>query len=304
MKHIKINNIFHVPQIVVGCMRISDIEEKKIDELISTAIELGANFFDHADIYGGGNAEKVFAKSINNLGIKREEYVLQSKCGIRDGLYDFSKDHILSSVDGILKRLNTDYLDFLLLHRPDTLMEPEEVSEAFMKLHASGKVKKFGVSNQKPMQIELLQKYLNYSLVINQLQFSVTNTGMIDSGLNVNMSVNGSIDRDGSILEYCRLNNITIQTWSPFQYGFFEGVFIGSPKHVELNKVLTRIAKENNVTSTAIATAFILRHPANMQVISGTTKASRLKEIVSACDIELSRDEWYEIYKSAGNSIP
>ena len=136
--------------------------------------------------------------------------------------YDFSKSHILKSVDGILKRLNTDYLDALLLHRPDPLVEPEEVAEAFELLHSSGKVRSFGVSNQSPMLIELLQKYVNQPLVINQLQFGVAHTPYAGSGaFSSNMTADQSVDRSSEILEYCRLKDIAIQAWSPFQYGFF-----------------------------------------------------------------------------------
>lgn len=226
MKYINIGNgEIKASAIALGCMRIADKSVKEVAELINTALEEGINFFDHADIYGGGKSEEVFAEAIDMKPSIREKIIIQTKCGIRKGYYDFSKEHILKSVDGSLKRLKTDYIDVLLLHRPDTLMEPEEVAEAFSILHSSGKVRNFGVSNFNPMQIELLSKYLNQKLIINQLQFSIMHTGMIDSGFNVNMKVDQSIDRDGSVLEYCRLKNITIQAWSPFQYGFFEGTF-------------------------------------------------------------------------------
>ena len=235
----------------------------------------------------------------------REKMLIQTKCAIHDGIYDFSKEHILRSVEGSLRRLKTDYVDFLLLHRPDTLMEPEEVAEAFDVLRRSGKVRHFGVSNQKPLQMELLNRALDgEKLLIDQLQFSVCHTGMVDSGLNVNMKNSAAQDMDGSVLEYCRLNNVTIQPWSPFQYGFFEGVFIGSDRYPELNAVLDRIAEERGVTSSAVAIAWILRHPARMQPIVGTTNAARLKEICAASRVELSRAEWYEIYKAAGNRLP
>lgn len=219
-------------------------------------------------------------------------------------MYDYSKEHILNSVDGILKRLKTDYLDILLLHRPDTLMEPEEVSEAFEKLYDEGKVRNFGVSNHNSMQIELLNKYLKNKITINQLQFSIMHTGIIDSGLNVNMKNSPAIDRDNSILEYCRLNDITIQAWSPYQYGFFEGTFIDNPKFPELNKKLKELAEKYNVSSTAIATAWILRHPAKIQTIVGTTNENRLRDICTASNLNLTRQEWYEIYLSAGNILP
>ncbi len=305
MKKINIGNgEITASEISLGCMRINEITSINAARLVSTALDEGIDFFDHADIYGDGKSEEVFAEAMKTTSYSREKYILQTKCGIRSGYFDFSKEHILDSVDKSLKRLDTDYIDVLLLHRPDTLIEPEEVAEAFTKLHSSGKVKYFGVSNQKPMQIELLNKYLNQNIIINQLQLSITNTGMIDSGLNVNMEINPSIDRDGSILEYCRLKDITIQAWSPFQYGMFAGVFLDNDKFPELNNKINEIAKIKGVTNSAIAVAWILRHPAKIQTIVGTTKSKRLKDICQASKVQLTRQEWYEIYRAAGNKLP
>lgn len=304
MRQIKVNNEINVPQIVVGCMRMNSVSPKKAEELINTALDLDINFFDHADIYGGGECEEIFAKAIGMNPSVREKIILQSKCGIRKGFFDFSKEHIINSVDGILKRLNTDYLDVLLLHRPDALMEPEEVADAFNQLKKSGKVKYFGVSNQKPMQIELLQKYVDQKLIFNQLQLSITNSNMMKSGINVNMENEAAIDRDGSVLDYCRLNDITIQAWSPFQYGFFEGVFLDNDKFPELNGKINELAEKYGVSNSAITVAWIMRHPANIQTILGTMNPERLKDISKACEVTLSREEWYEIYRSAGNILP
>lgn len=290
--------------VVLGCMRIASLSETAAASYISKALEWGINFFDHADIYGGGQCETLFGKACKAAGIPRENMIIQSKCGIRSGFFDFSKEHILSSVDGSLKRLGTDRLDVLLLHRPDTLMEPEEVADAFETLHDSGKVLHFGVSNQNPGQMKLLEKYMTRNLIINQLQFSPTNTGMLDAGLGVNMAWDMSVNRDGGVLEYCRLKDVTIQAWSPFQYGFFEGSYIGSEKYKALNDVLDRIAGEYSVTPTAVAAAWILRHPAKMQLIAGTTKTARLCEICDGDKITLTRPEWYEIYRAAGNRLP
>lgn len=305
MKKINIaNGEISASEIALGCMRMSQMTTNAAAELINTALEKGINFYDHADIYGNGRSEEVFAEAVNMNSNVRGKFILQTKCGIRDGYYDFSKEHILNSVDESLKRLKTDYLDILLLHRPDTLMEPEEVAEAFDKLYSSGKVKYFGVSNQNSMQIELLNKYVNHKIIINQLQFSITNTGIIDSGINVNTKFDSAVDRDGSILEYCRLKNITIQAWSPFQYGFFEGVFLDNDKFPELNNKINEIAERKGVKNTAIAIAWILRHPAKIQPVVGTTNSNRLKDICKASEFELTRQEWYEIYRAAGNKIP
>lgn len=306
MKMIKLGKTdLNVSSLALGCMRLTEIDKNKANDLIKTAMDLGINYFDHADIYAGGESESLFSKAIEINDDLREKIIIQSKCGIRPGIcYDFSKEHILNSVDGILKRLNTDYLDILLLHRPDALMDPQEVAQSFDILKQSGKVKYFGVSNQNPYQIELLKKYCNVNLEVNQLQLSITESGMIDSGLNVNMKNDLAINRDGGILDYCRLNDITIQPWSPFQYGFFEGVFLGSDKFSELNQKIYEIASKYNVTSSAIAIAWILRHPANMQPIIGTTNKERLIQIAKATDVNLTREEWYEIYMASGKVLP
>jgi len=298
------NGEMTVPAIILGCMRIAGASKKDASALVKTALDEGINFFDHADVYHDGKSEEVFAEAIHMRPAIRDKIILQTKCGIRKGSFDFSKEHILKSVDGSLKRLKTDYLDVLLLHRPDALVEPEEVAEAFAVLHGNGKVRYFGVSNQNPMQIELLNRYINHKILFNQLQLSITNTGMIDAGINVNMQISHSIDRDGSILDYCRLKDITIQAWSPFQYGFFEGVFLDNDKFPVLNKKINEIAALKKVPNTAIAAAWIIRHPARMQVIAGTTNVGRLKDIAKATDFEMSRKEWYEIYLAAGNKLP
>jgi predicted oxidoreductase len=293
-----------VPVIAVGCMRINSLEKNEAERFVQTALEEGANFFDHADIYGGGTCEEIFADAIHMNAEIREKIILQSKCGIRKGMFDFSKEHILESVDGILKRLNTEYLDVLLLHRPDALVEPEEVAEAFDILETSGKVRHFGVSNQNPMQIQLLKKFVKQPLVANQLQISITNANMISNGINVNMENDSAINRDGSILDYCRLNEITIQPWSPFQYGFFEGVFLGNEKFPELNQQIDEIAAKYEVTNTTIAIAWLLRHPAQMQPVIGTMNSDRLKDCIKASEVHLTREEWYSIYRAAGNILP
>lgn len=293
-----------VPVIAVGCMRINSLEKNEAERFVQTALEEGANFFDHADIYGGGTCEEIFADAIRMNAEIREKIILQSKCGIRKGMFDFSKEHILDSVDGILKRLNTEYLDVLLLHRPDALIEPEEVAAAFDILETSGKVRHFGVSNQNPMQIQLLKKFVKQPLVANQLQLSITNANMISNGINVNMENDSAINRDGSILDYCRLHDITIQPWSPFQYGFFEGVFLGNDKFPELNQQIDEIAAKYEVTNTTIAIAWLLRHPAQMQPVIGTMNSDRLKDCIKASEVHLTREEWYSIYRAAGNILP
>ncbi len=291
-------------EIGLGCMRITELQDKKeVRNLIDTAMDQGIDFFDHADIYAKGYAEEVFGEVVDSA--MRQNMIIQSKCGIIPGkAYDFSKEHILESVDESLKRLRTDYLDILLLHRPDTLMEPEEVAEAFEILETTGKVRYFGVSNQNSMQIELLNKYCDNRIKINQLQFSIAHCDIVDSGLNVNVHNEAGANRDGSVLEYCRLKNITIQAWSPFQYGMFEGVFLNSEKFPELNRQIEELAEKYQVTNSAIAVAWILRHPAKIQTIVGTTNMNRLTDICKASEVNLTRKEWYALYMAAGKVLP
>ncbi|MDR2057567.1 MAG: aldo/keto reductase [Dysgonamonadaceae bacterium] len=290
--------------IIMGCMRIHTLSLQEIDTLVKTAIEQGINFFDHADIYGGGASETLFSQAVGMKSSLRKEMIIQSKCSIRKGFYDQSKAYILQSVEGILKRLNTEYLDILLLHRPDALVEPEEVAEAFDILHDTGKVKFFGVSNYNPFQIELLKKHISHPLIINQLQYGVVHTPMIDEGMAVNMLINQAVDRTGYILDYCRLNDITIQAWSPFQKGFFEGPFFLKPEYAGLNEALTAYGEKHGLDITGAAVAWITRHPANIQVILGTTKPERLIAACQGSDAPMTREEWYEIYKAAENMIP
>jgi predicted oxidoreductase len=292
-----------VPVIAIGCMRINTLDKKEADRFVKTCLDLGANFFDNADVYGDGACEEIFSAALTM--VKRGDVFIQTKCGIRKGFaFDFSKEHILKAVEESLQRLRTDYIDALLLHRPDILVEPEEVAEAFGALQASGKVRYFGVSNQNPLQIELLTKYVKQPIVANQLQFSIAHANMVTEGLHVNMLDDGAVNRTDGILDYCRLKDITVQAWSPFQYGFFEGVFLGSPKFPALNAKIDEIAKKYGVSNTAIAIAWILRHPAKIQPVTGTMNLERLADCVKGSEIQLHRDEWYAIYLAAGNILP
>ncbi len=305
MKMLKINdNLPEVSAIGLGCMRLAGLQdEKEAGNLIDVCMESGINFFDHADIYAGGEAEAMFGRAME--GRDREKMVIQTKCAIRPGCcYDFSKEYILASVDASLKRLHTDYIDLLLLHRPDALMEPEEVADAFRQLKKAGKVRGFGVSNHNPMQIELLNSCLDEPVCVNQLQFSIAHCPSIDAGLNVNIHNDAGCVREGSVIEYCRVKKIRLQAWSPFQYGMFEGVFIGNEKFPELNEVLNRLAEKYGVTPNAIAAAWIMRHPAGIQTIVGSVNTGRIRGICRAGDIYLSREEWYELYLAAGKKLP
>ena len=294
-----------VPAVIVGCMRLGELDANALSRFVHTALENGAYFFDHAGIYGGGACEEHFGAMLRSEpSIRREDIILQSKCGIRQGFYDSSKQHILHAVDESLKRLQTDYLDILLIHRPDALTEPEEVAAAFDELKQKGKVRYFGVSNHKPMQIELLKRFVRQPLMINQLQFSIPVSNLVANGLEVNMDTPGAVDRDGSVLDYSRLNDMTIQAWSPFQTPNWGGCFLGDNRYEKLNQTLDTLAAQYGVSTTTVAAAWILRHPARMQLVTGTAKESRLKEIIQACDFRLSREDWYGLYLAAGHVLP
>lgn len=288
-------------------MRISEMTVDQVEELIESALAVGINAFDIADCYGHGECERILGEVLKRRPDLREKMWIQSKCGIRmeDFTYfDFSKEHILEAVDGILERLGVDYIDSLLLHRPDALMEPEEIAEAFDILKAQGKVIDFGVSNQNPMMMELIKKDVKQPLVANQLQLSAAFTPSFDAGFHVNMKQDAGIVRDSSIFEYCRLNDVVIQAWSVLQFDYFGGVFLGSEKYPELNRVLERLAEKYQVTPSTIAIAWVLRYPAQMQAVIGTTKSERVAQAAKAADIVLTRKEWYEIYLAAGNDLP
>ncbi|HEY0222193.1 MAG TPA: aldo/keto reductase [Lactovum miscens] len=304
MKRIQIGEM-SASQVVLGIMNFTEPDKDTVRAL-EVAAEGGINFFDNADIYGGGECEKIFADSFGKSTLKRENVYIQSKVGIVPGKeFNFTKEHIIEATEGSMKRLKVDYLDSLLLHRPDTLMEPEEVNYAFEELKKAGKVRYFGVSNQNSGQIELLKTAVKVPLLMNQLQLSLTNTGMIDSGFHVNMADARSIDHDGGILEYSRAHKMTIQAWSPFRYGLFEGFFVGNrEKFPDLNDKLEELAEKYGVTPDGIAIAWINRHPANMQTIIGTVNPSRIKAVTDASDVILTHQEWYDLYLSAGNDLP
>ena len=294
-------------EIVLGMMRIKDKSVKEVEELVETALSVGINAFDLADIYGRGRCEELLGLVLKNRPDLREKMWIQSKCGIRIEeftYFDFSKDYIIKSVDGILQRLKIDHLDSLLLHRPDALMESDQVAEAFDLLYKQGKVRDFGVSNQNPMMMELLKKDVKQPLAVNQLQLSAAFTPGFESGFRVNMEDSQAAIRDGSIFEYCKLHDVVIQAWSVLQFGYFKGNFVGNEKFQALNQVLDRLATKYGVTSSTIAISWILRYPAKMQAVVGTTNPKHLREVSQAANFSLTRKEWYEIYLAAGNNLP
>ena len=297
-----------VSEVVLGSMRIPQMSVAEVGELLQTCLDEGINMVDTADIYGGGHSEELIGDAIAANPGMREQIFLQTKCSIRfaehGSYFDFSKDYIVSAVEASLKRLKTDHVECLLLHRPDVLMDPNEVAEAFEELHESGKVIEFGVSNQNPLQMKRIAKASPFKLAANQVQLSVAFAPAFEAMLNVNMENDAATMRDGGIFEYCERKGMAIQAWSVFQHGYFAGTFLGAPEYEELNAVLNRLADKYGVTPGAVALAWILRYPAKMQTVIGTTKASRIRESARACDFELTKSEWYELYKAAGRQLP
>ena len=297
-----------VPNVVLGLMRIADKSDDEIRALLTAARDAGITFLDHADVYGTRlhECEQRFAGAMRLTPADRDELIIQTKCGIVRGAgFDFSYEHIIESVDGSLAALGTDHLDILLLHRPDALVEPAEVARAFDELEAAGKVRHFGVSNHTPGQIELLRRHVRQPLVANQLQLSITHADIVAQGVAMNMrDEQQSVDRSLGVLDYCRLNDITVQAWSPYQAGFFKGPFLGSADYPELNAVIDRLAATYDVPPTAIATAWITRHPAQMQVVLGTTRPDRVTAAAAGSDLRLTRAEWYELFTAAGHIVP
>jgi predicted oxidoreductase len=303
-----------VPNVVAGMMRIADKTDQQIRTLVGRALDSGINFFDHADVYGEELhlCERRFAEALGWSGSQREAAILQTKAGIVPtgngwAYFDFSEEHIIEAAEGSLKALGTDYIDILLLHRPDALVEPQEVAAAFDKLHASGKVRHFGVSNHSPRQIELLKTQVRQPIIANQLQLSITHAPLVASGLAVNMEgLDQSQDRDGGgLLDYCRQHQITVQAWSPFQRGFFDGTFLGDrEREAKLNDVIDALAAKYGAEPISIAVAWITRHPAQMQVVLGTTTPARVAGAALGSALPLTRREWYELTLAAGYITP
>lgn len=316
MKKIKVGGQIEASAVALGCMRMNGMDVSQAEKHVCLAMDLGIDFFDHADIYGAGGSEQIFGEVLRRNPGLREKMWIQSKCGIYNqtlygkvefgsgAFYDASKEHILRAAEGSLKRLGIDCLDVLLLHRPDALMEPEEVAEAVTRLQAQGKIRYFGVSNENAGQMALLQKYLKQNLLVNQLQYGPAHTILVDEGVNVNIHSAHASQLGGGVLDYCRYNDVTVQAWSPFQHGMFEGPYQTSEKYEALNAAMRKWAERKGVSETAAATAWVLRHPANIQMIAGTMNEARLRDVCEGADLAMTRPEWYEIYLAAGNPLP
>lgn len=303
MKYVRYGNM-NASVIVAGTMRIAGFSEDEMERYVKGVLETSINLFDHADIYGGGHCEELFGNYLKKHPEDRERMYIQSKCGIRKGYFDFSYEHIIESVEGSLERLHTDHLDLLLLHRPDVLMETQEVNKAFNQLLAEGKVLNFGISNMNRYQISLLQSGIDVPLLADQLQMSIVHTPLIDAGLNVNMDIGPSVMRDAGTLEYLREKDMTLQVWSPLQIGYFKGAFLGSKDYPELNEVMEELAGKYGCGKDAIAYAWLLRLPLKVQVVLGSSNLNHIASGAKAADIRLEKEEWYRLYRAAGNQLP
>jgi predicted oxidoreductase len=303
MKRIRVGGAFEASAVSLGLWRVGKMTQREVDELVLAAYESGVDFFDTADIYAGGRSEELLGAAVRDLGL-RDKVRIQTKAAIRKGMYDFSADYLRSAVEASLKRLGLDHIDVLLLHRNDALGEPEEVAGVFAELRDRGLVRRFGVSNHTPLQIELLNRAMPDRLVANQMQFSVVNASLVDQGIYVNTTLDRGTLRDGGLLDYARLTGLTIQAWSPLQFGFFEGCFLGHEKFPELNAELSRLSAETGFTPAAVAFAWILRHPAGIQPIAGTTSPAHIREICAAADWVMPRADWYRLYAAAGHKLP
>ena len=312
-----------VSRLAYGCMNIGGpwsaapptaAAKAAAVEAVTAAYEAGITLFDHADIYTHGKSEIVFAEIWHAIPGLRDKIVLQSKCGIRfqddpnpgdPARYDFSYPHIVTSVEGILRRLQTEYLDLLLLHRPDALVEPEEVARAFAELHAQGKVRYFGVSNHTPAQIDLLRRYVDHPLVINQVELSLLHAHLINEGIMANQEGGPAALATGT-LDYCRLHDVMVQAWSPVAGGkLFNPPFDAAAPIRETAALVAHLADTKGTTKEAIVLGWLLRHPAGIQPVIGTTKPARIQASCHADTIDLSREEWYALFTAArGAGMP
>lgn len=306
MKYCNIRGV-KASRVIMGCMRIADKPLRDTEQLIIEAVKSGVNTFDIADVYAKGDCERILGVAVKDIGLARKDYILQTKCGIRRGetgtWFDFSKEHIIQSVDNSLIRLNTEYVDVFLLHRPDALMEADEVAEACYKLRGEGKIRALGVSNFSAIQIQTLEN-AGIDVTVNQMQYSLGHTTLVDAGFNVNMKKDESVQRSGDSFEYCRMKKIALQAWSPLQHGFFEGVFLDNDAFQPLNAELKLQAEKYQCQPSTIALAWILRTPAFAQVVTGTTSPERMQALCAAADIELSREDWYRLYHATGKNLP
>lgn len=311
----------HSP-LVFGCMNLgggwnsnplsaADIAEAHL--AVDAALDAGIRIFDHADIYTFGKAEQAFGKVLSQRPELRQQISLQSKCGIRFAdsngpqRYDFSKQWLTQSVDNILNRLQTEQLDILLLHRPDPLMQPEEVAATFGQLVQSGKVKHFGVSNMQQHQLALLQSSLVDPLVVNQLELSLGHLAWLDEGTTAGCSGQPPVNFSAGTIEYCRRHKVQLQAWGSLSQGLFSGKDVSNqPAHIRATaELVQQLAAEYQVSKEAIVLGWLMRHPAHIQPVIGSIMPQRIAACAQATQVQLSREHWYALYLAArGQPLP
>ncbi|WP_040515653.1 aldo/keto reductase [Paraglaciecola polaris] len=325
MSHISLPLATYLPNVsalAYGCMGlgggwdakpVSRANIAQANDCVNTALESGINFFDHADIYTLGKAEQVFGEVLAQRPELRKRIYIQSKCGIRFSddqgpkRYDLSADWIRESVEGSLRRLNTDYLDVLMLHRPDPLMQAEEIARVFDELRSAGKVHYFGVSNMHHHQIAYLQQALDAPLVANQIEASLLKQDWIDEGVYAGNSDGQDINFNAGTLEYCRREHMQLQSWGSLAQGLYSGRAVSDKSEavIRTSVLVAKLAAAYNVSPEAIVLAWLIRHPANIQPVIGSTDCGRIAGASQAGNITLSREHWYALYESAkGMELP
>ena len=288
----------------------------KAARVVNTAYDNGITFFDHADIYAFGKSEMVFGEVLKQSPGLRDKLVIQSKCGQRlpDGWQrgdpiraDLSREHIVSSVEGSLKRLRTDRLDILLLHLPDALVEPQEVAQAFDELSSSGKVRYFGVSNHTAAHIQKLQKSVRQPIVANQIHLGLAHAFAFTDGMEFTLQMaNGATADRGYMgiagtgtMDYCCVHDIQLQAWSPLRSALLNPAANSSPELTRTAQLLVDLAQQKQTTASVIALAWLLRHPAGIVPIMGAGNPDHIIENCAADGVKLSREEWYDLLAAA-----
>ena len=283
---------------------------------LEAALDAGVDHFDLADVYAFGKAERAFSEIWQLDPSLRARVVVQSKCGVvrsaddtsrAETYYDSSREHILAAARGSMGRLGVDYLDLLVLHRPDVLLEPEEVAAAFDRLHAGGEVRHFGVSNYAPGQVELLQAALDRPLLVNQLQVSLAHPDLIDDAVVVNDTSPDRPVRGFGTLAYCMQRSITVQAWAPLGAGGLvrDDDAGADPRLLAVRRELAAVARERGAHPAAVAIAWILRHPAGIQPLLGGRTPDEIRTAAQGIDLTLTRAEWYRLFNaSRGTPVP
>lgn len=296
-------------RIIQGLMRINEMSIEEVKSLIEFDLEHGINFFDTSNIYGNGVSESKIGEVLKLNPSLRSKMIIQSKCGIyldekNKSYYDLSKETIIKSCNDTLKRLNTTYLDYFLLHRPDIFLDNKEVAEAFNILYKEGKVHHFGVSNFSKELIDYLEEEVKEKIEVNQLQLGLGHTLLLSDVFNYNTAFYKHNAFAGDLFFYLKRKNINLQCWSPYQYGMFEGNILHNEKFKETNLLLEQLASKYQVNKSSICLSFLLMLGENVSVVIGTTNKQHIIDSIDALKVKLTKVEWYNLYRSANNLLP